>query len=171
VQHLFLNEKFATNVGHLHEALLASPYFQRLDESLGGALQCSVGNPDGPLVLVGVIAGDGVQLHEKGNNTTAVIALKILNLPSFLIHKLLASFHILLISGPKEPSILHQLLLVLLRALDEYRPSTAVGADGKRALCQSGTAAGRVHRCNHCCGTEQCSACAPGYIPSCSWSA
>jgi hypothetical protein len=129
-----MNETFASNVGQLPAAMMKSSYFQQVDKALDGALQCSADNPDGPIVVAMVLAGDGIQLHDKGNDTTAVIALKVLNLPPCLIHKLLASYHALLISGRKEPSILHQLILILLNALGEYRPSTAVGDDGKRVL-------------------------------------
>ena len=74
------------------------------------------------IALLFAIFHDGVQLHQKVKSTTLVFSLKCLDLPGFLVSKLLASYNFAFIGGPKEPSCLTEFVALILDQGKQYEP-------------------------------------------------
>lgn len=74
------------------------------------------------LTLMFGIFVDGVQLHGHGRATTTVIGVKCLDLPGFLANTDLACYVLSFIAGPKEPTILTEIMTIILKQFKTHEP-------------------------------------------------
>jgi hypothetical protein len=132
IQHMYMNVAFAKHAGEPQSHFFFdSPYMDRVDTKLCGAIKHPERNPHGARVVCFAIAADGAQLHENIKATTLVGALKCLGVPDHLIATLVASFSAFYFGGIKEPSVVTESIAVLIDGFIKYLPSK----DGTRAFC------------------------------------
>lgn len=96
------------------------------DEVMTGAGDC--------LTLMFAVFVDGVQLHQHGRATTAVIGLKCLDLPGFLANTDLACYALAFIGGSKEPSNLYQIMGIILKQFKDHEPTGQKDDKGESPL-------------------------------------
>lgn len=130
MQHLFNNPDFARHAGDGSAHYLDSPYIKGIDARLCGAISKPELNPHEAKVMLCVLGGDGVGLHDKSKASTGIIAGKVLNVPEHLVATNLSSLCIGFIGGSKEPGILTEAIALILDDFIKYLPSS----DGTRAL-------------------------------------
>ena len=96
-----------------------SRQFKQLDKDCAGVFQYA--GMDAVLLSIG---GDGVNIVNRGSRTATVIALKLEDLPDYLVQKGAAVAPLFVIEGPQEPANLKYVYQRAVKFFCEHAPST-----------------------------------------------
>ena len=108
-------------------SFFASQAFKAYDEATGGRV--GPGRPANvaPTVML-QLGGDGVSLLNFGQRTATVIGVRCEELPGEVSQSHMAWRPVIVIEGPKEVTVLHNILANMVSQLQKHAPVQSVGA-------------------------------------------